>query len=161
MPLGTLDRTPPPFFNQGPSALSKLIFFSALALFLMVADARFNIVQPVRAAIGAVLYPGAVAGAEAGAARARAAGATSKTCRRPSATRRRRARRWRCSPAREPGRQLAQENARLRELLELRQTHADTPASAAEVLYDAADPYTRKVDHRPGPDAAASWPARR
>ena len=36
MPLGTLDRTPPPFFRQGPSALTKLIFFSALAVFLGV-----------------------------------------------------------------------------------------------------------------------------
>ena len=43
MPLGTLDRTPPPFFKQGPSALSKLAVCSALALFLMVADARFRI----------------------------------------------------------------------------------------------------------------------
>jgi rod shape-determining protein MreC len=33
-----LDRTPPPFFKQGPSALSKLMVCSALALFLMVAD---------------------------------------------------------------------------------------------------------------------------
>ena len=53
MPLGTLDRTAPPLFNQGQSALSKLIFFGALSLFLMVADARFHIVQPVRSAIGA------------------------------------------------------------------------------------------------------------
>ena len=29
MPLGTLDRTPPPFFKQGPSALSKLAVCSA------------------------------------------------------------------------------------------------------------------------------------
>ena len=43
MPLGTLDRSPPPFFKQGPSALSKLMVCSALALFLMVADARFRI----------------------------------------------------------------------------------------------------------------------
>ena len=57
MPLGTLDRTAPPLFNQGPSALSKLIFFSALALFLMVADARFHLVRPIRLAIGTVLYP--------------------------------------------------------------------------------------------------------
>ena len=57
MPLGTLDRTPPPFFKQGPSALSRLMVFSALALFLMVADARFRITQPLRAAIGTVLYP--------------------------------------------------------------------------------------------------------
>ena len=40
MPLGTLDRNPPPFFKQGPSALSKLMVFSALALFLMVAERR-------------------------------------------------------------------------------------------------------------------------
>ena len=38
----TLDRTPPPFFRQGPSALTKLSFCSALALLLMVADARFT-----------------------------------------------------------------------------------------------------------------------
>jgi len=57
MPLGTLDRTPPPFFRQGPSALSKLVFFSALALFLMVADSRFQMVQPLRAGLAVVLLP--------------------------------------------------------------------------------------------------------
>ena len=57
MPLGTLDRTPPPFFRQGPSALSKLTVCSALALFLMVADTRFGVTQPVRAMIADVLYP--------------------------------------------------------------------------------------------------------
>ncbi len=57
MPLGTLDRTPPPFFRQGPSALTRLTIFSALALFLMVADTRFEITRPVRAAIATVLHP--------------------------------------------------------------------------------------------------------
>ena len=50
MDIGTIDRTPPPFFRQGPSALTKLTFCSALALLLMVADTRFRITQPVRAA---------------------------------------------------------------------------------------------------------------
>ena len=36
MPLGTLDRTPPPFFRQGPSALTRLMFFAALALFQLL-----------------------------------------------------------------------------------------------------------------------------
>ena len=144
MPLGTLDRTAPPLFNQGPSALSKLIFFSALALFLMVADARFNIVQPLRAGIGAVLYPVqwlalkpvqlALGGgryledlqtAQAKEADARKALALQSE---------------RASQADT----LAQENARLRSLLELRQV-TQTPGRAAEVLYDAADPYTRKL----------------
>src|SRR3954466_13817172 len=57
MPLGTLDRNPPPFFKQGPSALSKLMVFSAIALFLMVADTRFKVSQPLRAGVAAVLYP--------------------------------------------------------------------------------------------------------
>ena len=57
MPLGTLDRSPPPFFKQGPSALSKLMVFSALALFLMVADTRFKITQPLRQGVATVLYP--------------------------------------------------------------------------------------------------------
>ncbi len=57
MPLGTLDRSPPPFFRQGPSALTKLALCSALALVLMVADARFKLVQPARAALALVLQP--------------------------------------------------------------------------------------------------------
>ncbi|MDI1245391.1 MAG: rod shape-determining protein MreC, partial [Rhodoferax sp.] len=40
--------------------------------------------------------------------------------------------------------QLALENVRLRALLEMR-ARINTPALAAQVLYDAADPYTRKV----------------
>src|SRR2546421_609451 len=57
MPLGTLDRTPPPFFKQGPPALSQLIVLSAIALFLMVADTRFRLSQPLRAGVATVLYP--------------------------------------------------------------------------------------------------------
>src|ERR1700712_2596739 len=58
MPIGTIDRTPPPFFRQGPSALTKLILCSALALFLMVADNRFAVTRPLRAAFAPVLcYP--------------------------------------------------------------------------------------------------------
>ncbi|WP_019373410.1 rod shape-determining protein MreC, partial [Melaminivora alkalimesophila] len=40
--------------------------------------------------------------------------------------------------------ELARENAQLRELLALR-ARLETPAQAAQVLYDAADPYTRRV----------------
>ena len=57
MPLGTLDRTPPPFFRQGPSALTKLVVLLGAGLFLMVADARFQITQPIRATVATVLYP--------------------------------------------------------------------------------------------------------
>jgi len=144
MPLGTLDRSPPPFFKQGPSALSKLMVCSALALFLMVADARFRIAQPVRAVVATILFPVEwlamrpvlglrfVAGyfeslrsAQAGEAAARQKLAQQ-------------------SLRANQVEQLEVENQRLRKLLDLHD-RVGIRASAAEVLYDAADPYSRKV----------------
>lgn len=49
---------------------------------------------------------------------------------------------WPSGPTR-PSR-LLQENERLRKLLQLRD-RLQTPAKAAQVIYDAADPYTRRV----------------
>jgi rod shape-determining protein MreC len=144
MPLGTLDRTPPPFFKQGPSALSKLMVFSALALLLMVADARFKITQPVRSTVAAVLFPLQwVAMRPVLAARyvgeyfggLHNARTTEEDARRKLILQAQRANQVE---------QLAMENTQLRKLLELRD-RLTTPATAAEVLYDAADPYTRKV----------------
>jgi len=57
MALGTIDRAPPPFFRQGPSALTKLALFSALAVFLMAADTRWQLTQPMRAALATALLP--------------------------------------------------------------------------------------------------------
>ena len=144
MPLGTLDRSLPPFFNQGPSVLSKLMFFGALSLFLMVADARFNITQPIRAAIATALYPAQwlmlqpVHAVQAGSeyfADMSQAQSESEQARKKLALQSLRAGQVE---------QLTQENNRLRKLLELREQLA-IPVLAAEVLYDAADPYTRKV----------------
>jgi len=144
MPLETLDRTPPPFFKQGPSALSRLVFFSALALFLMVADARLHIVQPLRAAIATVLYPAQwlalqpVQAADTFASYLtdlKTARATEEAARRKLAEQSQRAGQVE---------QLLLENQRLRELLALRE-RVQTPGTAAQVLYDATDPYSRRV----------------
>ncbi len=144
MPLGTLDRTPPPFFRQGPSALTRLTFFSALALFLMVADTRFQLTRPLRAAIATVLHPVErmllvpVAAWQGGAEYMQglqAALAGQEEARRQLARQSERAARVE---------QLSAENARLRALLELRPALA-VRSMAAEVLYDAPDPYSRKV----------------
>lgn len=144
MPLATLDRTPPPFFKQGPSAFTRLMFFAALAVFLMVADARWQMTQPLRALVATVLHPvqevllapsrwwdGAsqyLAGVdEARRTQARAElllAAQSERVTRMS--------------------QLERENDRLRALLELR-PRIEVGTRAAEILYDAPDPYTRKV----------------
>ncbi len=144
MPLGTLDRTPPPFFKQGPSALSKLMFFSALALFLMVADTRFKVTQPVRGAIATALYPvqwlvlrPVLLGRSASEyfESLQAAQRDDEAVRQKLVLQSLRA---------SQVEQLTLENDRLRKLLDLRQ-RISTPAQAAEVLYDAADPYSRKI----------------
>ncbi len=144
MPLGTLDGTPPPFFRQGPSALSKLTFFSALALFLMVADARFEIAKPVRVAVATALYPvqwlamRPVTWAQGGAQYFESlavAQANEEATQRTLILQSQRANQVE---------QLSLENGRLRQLLDLRE-RLPTPAQAAQVRYDVADPYSRKV----------------
>ena len=144
MQLGTLDRTPPPFFRQGVSALTKLLFFAALAVFLMVADGRFQLVVGARAVLATVLLPveralmvprEMLAGGRdylQGIAQARAAENAA-----------------RMEMVRQAERVsqvalLERENDRLRALLELRPavTVRSTPA---EVMYEAADPFSRKV----------------
>ncbi len=144
MPLGTLDRNPPPFFKQGPSALSKLMVCSALALFLMVADTRFRLAQPLRAAMATVLYPLQwMAMRPVLAARWGAQYFESLN----SAQRSEEAARVKLAAQSQRANQVEQltlENQRMRKLLELRD-RVSTSGIAAEVLYDAADPYNRKV----------------
>lgn len=144
MPLGTLDRTPPPFFKQGPSALSKLVFFSAFALLLMVADARFGLTQPVRSAIVTLIYPLqwlAMEPVRASQSLGSYFASLSQAQAEAEASRRELARQLLRGGQVE---QLEIENQRLRQLLDLRGRVAPS-ATAAEVLYEAADAYTRKV----------------
>ena len=144
MSIGTIDRTPPPFFRQGPSALTKLILCSALALFLMVADNRFAVTRQLRAVFATALYypqeillvpvralqdaavyfmglKNAVAGEEAAERTLALQSERSLQVDR-----------------------LTAENARLRGLLDLRPA-LTVKSQAAEVLYEASDPYSRKV----------------
>ncbi len=144
MALGSFDRTPPPFFRQGPSALSKMMFFSALAVLLMVADTRFRLTLPLRAVVATALLPiervlmvpveawehgrdylGGLQGALGREQMAR--GELVRQAERASRVE-----------------QLARENAQLRDLLELRPALV-VRSLAAEVLYEATDPYSRKV----------------
>ncbi len=142
--LGILDRTPPPFFRQGTSALTKLFFFSALAVLLMVADVRFKITQPLRAAMATLLHPmerSLSVPVEAWlVARSYLMGLDSALSAESAA------RRDLALLAERANRvdQLTVENQRLRALLELRPS-LSVRSQPAEVLYEAADPYSRKV----------------
>ncbi len=144
MPLGTLDRTPPPLFRQGLSALSKLTLCSALALFLMVADVRYSFVRPLRAVIAEILYPvqwlvlqpvGWVRDGSGYFQSLASAQASTESMRATLALQ---------SIKSQEVDQLLLENGRLRQLLALRE-RVVTPSLAAQVLYDAADPFSRRI----------------
>ncbi len=144
MALGVLDQEPPPFFRQGTSAFSKLIVFSAAALFLMVADTRFHMLQPARVVLQAVLFPMQWLAQQPGLLAAEAALFIDKV-RSADAVHSGLLEQLREQSARAyQVEQLALENRRLRELLELRPT-LSVFGKAAQVVYDAADPFARKV----------------
>jgi rod shape-determining protein MreC len=144
MPLGTLERTPPPFFRQGYSALSKLVFFSALSVFCMVADRRLQVVAPVRLAVATALAP--VQRTLLVPTQAFDAGASYFQGLRSAIDGQDAARREAVTLAEQAAAavRLAEENTRLRALLELAPA-LKTRSIAAEVLYEAADPFSRKV----------------
>ena len=144
MPIGTIDRTPPPFFRQGPSALTKLILCSALALFLMVADGRFTITKQLRIVVATMLhYPQQALLVPVQLARgASDYGLGLKSALEKEET----AKRFLVAQAERALRmeQLLAENARLRALLDLR-PQLTVRSQSAQVLYEASDPYSRKV----------------
>ncbi len=144
MPLGTLDRAPPPFFRQGPSALTKLAVCSALALFLMVADSRFKMMQPLRVVMATVLYPVQWLAMRPVLMVQGAAQYFTTVSAVQAAQEKAQAQRLLQSQRSNQVDQLSIENERLRKLLGLRE-RLKTTGQSAQVLYDAADPFTRKV----------------
>lgn len=144
MSLGTLDRNPPPLFKQGHSARSKLLIYSAMAIFLMVADKRFEFSEQLRSALVTVMTPVQIVALTPvrtlssmghyfeGLTDAKSQQAKAQAQLLGSAIRSNRVE------------QLSVENTQLRKLLGL-SPKLGVNARAAEVLYDAPDPYSRKV----------------
>ncbi len=144
MPKATVDRRVPPLFRQGLTPLSKLLLLGALSVLLMVVDARLRLGAPVRAAVATALTPlqwlalAPVRALQTGggyfgslqAAQQEAATARTELTRQAQ----------RAAQVEH----LSQENRELRALLGMRE-RLSVKAHGAEALYDAADPYTRKL----------------
>jgi len=139
-----MEYSPPPFFKTGPTPLARLLIFSALSLAFLVADNRFNYLAPVRQIAAVVVYP-----------LQRVAAAPARIVRRVGDffTTHGSLREDNARLARENYenaalllqlKALQAENEQLRELLDARK-RLDIELAAAEVLYAARDPFTRKV----------------
>ena len=143
-PAGTLDRRTPSFLRQGPSAISKLVLYSALALFLMVADARFKVTDPLRHIVALALYPVQWLMLKPVEMTSLGAGYLQALQKSQQEVANARQALTLVSQRASQAEQLLQENDRLRKLLELRERLV-TSAQAAQILYDSPDPYSRRV----------------
>ncbi|MDO4591295.1 MAG: rod shape-determining protein MreC [Comamonadaceae bacterium] len=144
MSLRTLEREAPSMFKHGPSAATRVLLFSALAVVLMLADVRLQITMPVRQAVSALLFPlqwavmqpvGWAGNAQGYFQDLHAAQADAVEARRQMANMALKA---------NDAEKLLEENRQLRALMELRPRLAVTTV-AAEVMYETPDSYTRRV----------------
>ncbi|RXV72212.1 rod shape-determining protein MreC [Burkholderia stabilis] len=139
-----MEYSPPPLFKQGPPALARLIFFVALAIALLVSDARFSTLEILRGVLGTVLYPlqrAALVPRDLfmGAADIAVTGASLRHENDDL-----RKRNLQLSTQANQAAVLSQENAHLRAVLELRQ-HIATQSTPVEIQYDTSDPFTQKI----------------
>ena len=139
-----VGHQPPPIFKRGPAPRARLFVFVAVCLALLVADLRFRYLEVLRNALSVVTYPLQMAAStpadvvrnasryfgtlidvqlENADLRRHQLGAGERLLR---------------------FEHLEQENAHLRALLQMSQ-RVQTKSIAADILYNAPDPFARKV----------------
>jgi rod shape-determining protein MreC len=142
--MSFVGHQPPPIFKRGPAPLARLFVFVAVCLVLLVADLRFRYLEVMRNALSVVTYPLQMAAAtpadvvrnasryfgtlidvqlENAELRRHQLGAGERLLR---------------------FEHLEKENAHLRELMQMSQ-RVETRSIAADILYNAPDPFARKV----------------
>ena len=142
--MSLVDHQPPPIFRRGPAPLARLFVFVALCLALLVADLRFRYLEVLRNALSVVTYPLQMAAstpADVVRNATRYFGTLvdvqleNADLRRLQLDAGERLLRFE---------QLEQENLHLRELLQMSE-RVQTKSIAADILYNAPDPFARKV----------------
>lgn len=142
--MSFVGHQPPPIFKRGPAPLARLFVFVAVCLALLVADLRFRYLEVMRNALSVVTYPLQMAAStpadvvrnasryfgtlidvqlENAELRRHQLGAGERLLR---------------------FEHLEQENAHLRALLQMSR-RVETRTIAADILYNAPDPFARKV----------------
>jgi rod shape-determining protein MreC len=139
-----MEHSPPPFFKTGPTPFARLLIFSALSLVFLIADARFNYLVTVRQVASVIVYPfQRIAAAPAGIiTRIGDFFVTNSSLHEDNA--RLAQDNFNNATAISQLKALRAENAQLRELLGAR-GRFDFQVAAAEVLFAARDPFSRKL----------------
>ncbi|NMG74569.1 rod shape-determining protein MreC [Aromatoleum diolicum] len=142
--MSLVGHQSPPIFKQGPTPLLRLFVLVSVCLVMLVADLKFRYLEVVRQALSVATWPLQMAAAAPVdfARNAAVYFATLVEVQQDNADLRNRE----LEAAQRLLRfeQIEEENRRLRGLLEMRASVA-VKSVAAEILYDAPDPFSRKV----------------
>jgi rod shape-determining protein MreC len=139
-----MEHTPPPFFKTGPTPLARLLIFSALSIGLLVTDALFSYLTPVRHVAAIAVYPlQRIAAAPADIARRIGEFFVTQSALRTDNSRLAAENLANAALAQQL-KSLQAENTQLRELIGARQ-RLEVKVLSAEILYAARDPFSRKV----------------
>lgn len=134
----------PPLFKQGASARARAGFFALIAVIMLVVDSRMHALTMVRQAVGTVLYPFQVVALMPRDAAYRVGdyfNSLTALQKENDALRRQQALN---AQLLQQERQMAAENTQLRNLLNMQQ-RIQSKSIVGEILYDARDPFTRKI----------------
>lgn len=142
--MSLVGHKPPPIFRRGPAPLVRLLVFVSICLAMLVADLRFRYLEVLRQGLSVVTYPLQLAAATPAdfVRNASVYFGTLVQVQFENADLRRK--------QLDVGERLLrfelleQENARLRGLLGMSE-RVGVRSMAADVLYDAPDPFARKV----------------
>jgi rod shape-determining protein MreC len=139
-----MEHSPPPFFKTGLTPFARLLIFSALSLGFLVADVRFHFLDSLRHVAAVIIYPlQRIAAAPASIARRMGDFFVTHGSLREENARLTRENFETAALLRQL-KGLQAENAQLRNLLAARE-RVPVELVAAEVLYAARDPFTRKL----------------
>ncbi len=139
-----MQYSPPPLFKQGASARAKVIFFAVFAIFLLVVDARLKSLVLVRQTLGTVLYPVQMLALAPRDAVMRMSDYFVTTTALEKENTALRQQQTLNAEVLQRMTQLSAENAHFRVLMDARE-RVPVPSLLAEIIYDARDPFTRKI----------------
>jgi rod shape-determining protein MreC len=144
MALDTLDRSPPPIFRQGLSSLSKLVLLGLLSVLLMSVDKRLNVSQPIRSTVSVLLTPLQWLSLQPGHLVSAMGAYFHRVDEARDVALQYQTRTIGQAQRLQQVEQLMQENAHLRQLLDLR-SQLERSSKAVEVLYETSDPYSQHI----------------
>lgn len=139
-----MEYSPPPLFKQGASARAKVVFFSLIALILLVADSRLRSLGTIRQMVGTALYPLQVVALMPRDAAYMAGGYFSSLTVLQKENRHLKDQQILNAQTLQQVRHLLAENAQLRRLLDANE-RVPVKSIMSEILYDARDAFTRKI----------------